>query len=751
MTTHNDFFRPYQIVMILAAATLSSCSASSSSIDRQAVVSRHNPHITQIDSLSSLSVGNGHFATTVDVTGMQSFPEIYAHGIPLTSMSDWGWHSFPNTEGLKAEESWRTMRFPHRNHDEIYAVEYKQGGRQQQATAYFRQNPHRLNLGTVGLWLTDATGCRLSPSSLTDIEQKLDMWNGIITSHFCIDGTTMNVTTACRQDCDGMVYHLRSAMLKEGRAKIRLRLSYPSGMHSDDGNDWQAVDLHTSRIVVLQPRAAVVEHTLDSTRYYITMQWDAPATLTADGNHVFTLSCNTDDITLHTLYSQQMPDIVQPSDISAIIDNISAAWHRYWNEGGMLDCSQCTDPRADELERRVVQSLYLTRINCAGSMPPQETGLTSNSWFGRPHLEMAWWHMLHFSLWGHTDIMQQMMRWYDDTAFDVARQIALRQGFDGVRWMKMTDPWAGEAPSNTGSFLIWQQPHYIYMAEELYRRDMSVHTLQQYARGVEATARFMADYLTLDTVTHTYYLRGATAMQESMSKDFSYNHPFELAYWHYGLSTAQRWRERQHLPRNAEWDVMLQHLAPLPADSGIYTAGLPLQPFDGEAITADFDPFVAPQQISSSRISRADFYRKSHSDHPAVMGVAAIMSRPTATWTWSTDTMTRTLDHVVNQWNWPTTWGWDYGMLAMAAARLGEPQRAVDLLLADQPKNRYLVQGHNYQTADRLRLYMPGNGALLTAVAMMCAGWDGAPEVSNPGFPTDGTWKIRWEGMNKMQ
>lgn len=37
-------------------------------IDRQRVVSRNNPVISAPDSLASLSVGNGHFAATVDVT-----------------------------------------------------------------------------------------------------------------------------------------------------------------------------------------------------------------------------------------------------------------------------------------------------------------------------------------------------------------------------------------------------------------------------------------------------------------------------------------------------------------------------------------------------------------------------------------------------------------------------------------------------------------------------------------------------------
>jgi hypothetical protein len=84
-------------------------------------------------------------------------------------------------------------------------------------------------------------------------------------------------------------------------------------------------------------------------------------------------------------------------------------------------------------------------------------------------------------------------------------------------------------------------------------------------------------------------------------------------------------------------------------------------------------------------------------------------------------------------------------MTAMNAARMGEPQHAIDALLMPQRTNTYLVNGHNYQDG-RLRIYLPGNGGLLTAVAMMCAGWDGTLR-NNPGFPDDGQWDVRWEGL----
>ena len=422
-------------------------------------------------------------------------------------------------------------------------------------------------------------------------------------------------------------------------------------------------------------------------------------------------------------------------------------WHQFWTETAFADFGQCTDPRAKELERRVVLSQYLTRINCANNMPPQETGLTYNSWFGRPHLEMTWWHAVDFALWNQPQVIAQMLEWYNNTAAPVAKDIAKRQGFKGLRWMKMTDPWAGEAPSNTGSFLIWQQPHYIYLAEEMYRANPTSETLKKYADNVEATAAFMADFVSYDKKTGKYYLQGATAMQESMSKDFSYNHPFELAYWHYGLTVANQWRERMGKARHADWDKIVNHLAPLPlTKDGIITAGLPKGKTTG---LKSFDPFDAVAAGATPVMATETFTDKCRNDHPACLGAFGLL--PTNSINSDSTAVHRTMDWVMKNWNFQTTWGWDYGMMAMAAARIGDTKTALDALLINTQKNTYLKNGHNFQTSDRLRLYLPGNGALLTAVAMMCAGWDGCKEVLNPGFPQDGTWNVRWEGFHRMQ
>lgn len=348
-------------------------------------------------------------------------------------------------------------------------------------------------------------------------------------------------------------------------------------------------------------------------------------------------------------------------------------------------------------------------------LPPQETGLTYNSWFGRPHMEMIWWHQSHFPLWGHADLLARTLPWYGKVE-PVAREIAERQGFKGVRWMKMTDPSGSEAPSNVGSFLIWQQPHIIYLAELLYRAEPSAEIIDEYFDLIQSTAEFMADYVVYDEAGDRYILKGCIAAQETLKASKTVNPPFELSYWHYGLSTAQVWRERKGLGRNPQWDEIISKLSPLASRDGLYLAA------ESE-----------PDTYSDIRM---------YSDHMAVLAAVGVLPETPQV---DPALMKNTFDWIYDNWNWDQTWGWDYPTTCMNAVRVGEPEKAINALLMDKRTNTYLPNGHNYQD-DRLRCYLPGNGGLLTAVALMCAGWDGCT-VKNPGFPKDGTWDVRWEGL----
>ena len=222
----------------------------------------------------------------------------------------------------------------------------------------------------------------------------------------------------------------------------------------------------------------------------------------------------------------------------------AARWQRFWTDGGTLDLSGSTDERATELERRIVLSEYLTAIQCAGTMPPQETGETFNSWFGKSHLEMHWWHAAHFALWGREALLMRSLPWYEKI-LPKARATALAQGYRGARWPKMIGPDGRESPSGVGVFLIWQQPHPIYFAELVYRAQPNRRTLDAYREIVFESAEFMASYPFWDAQGKRYVLGPPLIpAQESHPPKTTFNPTFELAYWAFGLETAQRWRAR---------------------------------------------------------------------------------------------------------------------------------------------------------------------------------------------------------------
>lgn len=673
-------------------------------INRKALVQRHNVINQQYDSLSSLTLGNGGFAFTADITGLQSFPEAYSRGIPLGTQSQWGWDSFTDTAGYRFEESLKTYHL--HNRDITYAVQWNTPQRNKQAGDWFRQNVHRLQLGNIGFEITKKDGTICTLTDLKQVKQELDLWNGLISSHFVVEGVTVDVETAVHPSQDIIAVSIHSDLIKDKRLKIRIRFPYPTGAFTDEGVNYSNQEKHTSTI---KQRAIV--HRLDNFQY--SLQIDG-GSIHKDHPHDF--SVIPDATTFNCSF--RFGDGAVPS-FNVVKNNAAAYWNTFWQRGAAVDFSGSTDPRAFELERRVILSQYLMAVQCAGNIPPQETGLTYNSWFGKPHLEMYWWHAVHFALWNRIDLLEKSLQWYN-TVSAKAGDIAARQGYKGIRWQKMTDPQGNESPSSVGAFLIWQQPHYIYMTELVYRHYRNRATLDKYKKLVFATADFMASYAFYDSSTHRYILgKGLIPAQERFKPEETFNPAFELAYWRWGLSTAQLWRERLGLPRNPTWDAVLKGLSPLPQQDGVYLAAESAQ-----------DSYTNPPFMT---------------DHPAVLGALGMLP---ASRDIDTAIMHRTFDKIWGIWNWKETWGWDFPLTSMTATRLGLRQKAVDALFLPVQTNTWLTNGHNYQD-ERLRLYLPGNGGLLTAVALMCAGYDGCT-VPNPGIPDDGKWKVKWEGLQRM-
>ncbi|MCE5272513.1 hypothetical protein LLH00_14635 [bacterium] len=690
-------------------------------IDRRALVGRNSPTLSGLDSLAPLQLGNGNFAFTVDITGLQSFPEAYRHGVPLGTQSNWGWHTWPNPKGYSVET------FP--------LTQYESGGRsvgyldmnvpgREQEVRWLRTNPHRLQLGMLGFSLTKSDGSPAGPEDIDRIEQRLDLWSGVLTSRFSLEGVESVVETVCHPDRDILAVRVRSGLVPLGRLKIQLHFPYGDTTEFGWGGRWDMPGSHRTELTRVSDTQARFVRSLDRESYAVEAAWSGAGKLDCAEPHLYLLTPVGPDSAFELVCSFAPDTLPGPEPLPGVSVTLEASrtnWQNFWSTGGVVELAGSRDPRAAELERRIVLSQYLTAIQCSGSLPPQETGLVYNSWAGKFHLEMHWWHAAHFALWGRSELLERSLPFYG-RILDQARRTAAGQGYDGARWPKCVDPQGVQMPCFIEPFLVWQQPHPIYYAELCYRAHPDSLTLARYRDIVFATAEFMASFARADS-SGRYVLGPPIAPgQEVFDCRSTFNPTFELAYWRFGLGTAQLWRERLGLGRDPGWDTVLERLSALPVQDSLYTAA--------ESAT---DTFSRPEFMT---------------DHPLMLGALGFLPETPAV---DRETMRRTLKKVLQVWDWPGTWGWDYPLMAMTAARLGERSLAVEALMLDTPKNRYLPNGHCYQT-DRLPLYLPANGGLLNAVALMCAGWDGAPQDSGTtaGFPTDGSWNVRWEGLSPL-
>jgi hypothetical protein len=328
---------------------------------------------------------------------------------------------------------------------------------------------------------------------------------------------------------------------------------------------------------------------------------------------------------------------------------------------------------------------------------------------------MHWWHAAQFALWNRLPMLEKSLDWYGKV-LPSAKERAKQQGYSGARWAKMTDETGRDSPSGIGALLIWQQPHPISYAELCYINKPTRQTLLKFKQIVEETAEFMASFTHFDEKNNRYVLGPPVIpAQENHPAMETWNPTFELEYWRFGLKKANEWRERLGLKREPKWDDVVSKLSPLPIKDGIYMAHE-----------------NCPQTFTERNI-----------DHPSMLGALGILSGEMV----DKETMRRTLKKVMKEWKWDDTWGWDYPMTAMTAARLGETATAIDALLLETPKNHYAINGHNYQRPN-LPLYLPGNGGLLYAIALMANGWKDAPKTNAPGFPKD--WKVKVEGFNPL-
>lgn len=676
-------------------------------INRLELVNRHNPILHKIDIQSPLTVGNGELGFTADVTGMQTLYDTY-QALPLCTMSQWGWHTKPVSEEKYAYTLEDVVMT---EYDclgkKVYYPKKKMPGNEE-VYDWLRFNPHRLNLARIGL-LFD--GKEIKEDQISEINQELHLYEGILESSFKIFGTLCHVKTACDPENDCLAFEVSGPALSEGRLSVQFK--FPYGSHKITASDWENMTAHHIDTLAMDARHVSLKHTLDRDKYYITIASENAADIEVGSHEVLVNPPVMDSFSFTVTFAEK--EVFEYKKANEVLKACRSWWKSYWEEGGIVQLNKSKDTRAVELERRIILSQYLMAINSAGSTPPQETGLTCNSWYGKMHLEMYLWHCAWLPLWNQTKLLERSLIWYIDHLKE-ARENAARNGYKGARWPKMIASEGIDCPSAVAPLLVWQQPHIIYMLELAYQRNPSNEFLNKYWILIEETAEFMIDFVNFNKDTGCYDIPSPVIpVQECHKPEETKNPAFEVEYWYVTLNIATKWAERLGIDVNPKWKEVGDHMAPMAVKDGLYLAHE-----------------LCP-----------DTFEKFNRDHPSMTGSFGLLNGRV-----DANIMRATLHKVLECWNYPSLWGWDFAMMAMTAVRLSEPDVAIDILMKDTFKNRYVVSGNNWQESRAdLPLYLPGNGALLLAIPIMTAGYKGCTE-DTPGFPKDGNWVVEFEGIS---
>jgi hypothetical protein len=721
-------------------------------IDRQALVRRHDVTLTAIDRHAPVMLGNGDLGFTADITGLQTFPEQYSELAPLMTMAQWAWHSFPNPRGYTEQSGLVNVPVPGRGEQPYAWMKSWSDAETNPAYTWLRANPHRFSLGRVALAFAD--GRALDFAKVAEPRQTLDLWTGTLTSRFTYDDQPVEVVTRVHPTLDMVMVEIASPLVAGQGLGVRVRYPGVNPAINPDTTTFEAGGAQSLSVVAQAAGETRIRRTLDDTTYFSAIAGNGR--IEQAGPTDFRVApTGGGRLTVMVRFDRENGAVATPAFADGA-QAVTAHWRDFWTRGGAVDFSGSTDPRAAELERRVVLSQYLSAVNGAGELPPQEEGLFSNSWYGKFHLEMHPWHSGWQALWGHADLLERSLPWYVGNLAN-ARAEAARHGVRGAWWPKMTGPEGRNSPSLVSPFIMWQQPHPILLAELVWRAEQDPAVLDRYGEVVEATADLLASW----PITDGDRLNLGAPMipaQENYDPMTTVNPTFEVEYFRWALETAQQWREREGRPRRADWDQALARIAPPPMKDGLY---LPVEsaPDFWETAMSDACRRHAAQPQCKNR------------DHPSFLMAYGFIPGERI----DPDAMRRTFEAVEATWDVRQTWGWDFPMMAMTAARLGEPDKAVDWLFADLKNNQWGPTGmtprvHLDAHADELvpvsagaggvamavnpdgpgyrraaETYFPSNGSLLMAVGLMAAGWDGSTDHA-PGFPKDG-WTVRVEGL----
>ena len=300
------------LLLFVLIISIISC-RNKSVIDRYAMVTMYNIYNSDMGNLKSFSVGNGEFEFTVDITGMQTFPEFYSGVISPGTISE----------------------------------------RERNTLSHFP-------LAKVGLQILKKDVNEISIKDILNPFQKLDLWTGEIDSRFNIEDVPVHLKTVCHPDYDMISVKIISDLI--GMKRLKVKIIFPSEDTLPGRSDFTSPDNSITNILSDTNNITLISRSRNKDKYYVLL-WRNSARLKpitkqlyylepARPDSVYSFSCQF----LNDTVNERMQNFGETEAAS------KKKWETFWKSIDESEFSQYAGSNDNEIQRKAILSLYLSGI-----------------------------------------------------------------------------------------------------------------------------------------------------------------------------------------------------------------------------------------------------------------------------------------------------------------------------------------------------------------------------------------------------
>ena len=308
------------LFLILSVVLLNRC-RNITNTETLTLVAENNIVNSVIDSMSSMSLGNGHFIFSTDITGLQTFPDFYSDGIPLITWSDWS-----------------------------RVTENTPGG-----------NSYSYQLGMIGLRILKKNGKEISVNDIGAPVQILNMSAGEIDSRFRIEDIPVHLKTVCHPDYDIISVKIISDLI--GKKQLSIKIDFSDRAPSLPGASYSSSRMNTTEVLSDTNNLVIFDRSRNNDKYKV-MIWLNDAHVINISQNIYYLEPDGSDST----YSFSCQFLNNPEDgrIQDFGETETASresWEKFWITIGNTDLRKIKGAKSKQLTADLIRSLYYNRLH----------------------------------------------------------------------------------------------------------------------------------------------------------------------------------------------------------------------------------------------------------------------------------------------------------------------------------------------------------------------------------------------------